>query len=263
MIDRVKAFREPATMVAIVVVLVGIAVTSGRIATDLQTSPLAQVLRVVTGLYGLVDGLVLTVLALSCVLVAPKTRHASQLTLGAAVLLWLGAASGLVFLVITLAARESSLSRVLDSVGGLTDVALRGLMGYALLLAHRVAVAPEAPTEATRTTPAPGAAESPPEELASRPIWQPDEATGVVWRSASDAASGAAAGTYSSSGRSWDVPQEAAQLPPVRQAVSDEPTNPRIRPTHSVPTAPPTPDPAADGAGPEHEPRESDGNPSR
>jgi len=68
MIDRIKAFREPATIVAIVVVLVGIAVTSGRIATDLHTYPLAHVLRGVSGLYGLVDALVLTVLTLACVL---------------------------------------------------------------------------------------------------------------------------------------------------------------------------------------------------
>jgi hypothetical protein len=131
MIDRIKAFREPATIVAIIVVLVGIAATSGRIATDLHTYPLAQVLRGVSGLYGLVDALVLTVLALACVLVTPKTRHAEQLTLGAALLLWLGAVVGLVFLVVSLlAAGEGSWSRILESIGGLTDIALRGLMGY-------------------------------------------------------------------------------------------------------------------------------------
>ena len=262
MIDRIKAFREPATTVAVIVVLVGIAATSGRIATDLHTYPLAQLLRGVTGLYGLVDGLVLTALALACVLVAPKTRHASQLTLAAALLLWLGAVAGLVFLVISLlAAGESSLSRVLDSIGGLTDVALRGLMGYVLLLAHRVAVAPG--VEETRTAPAPVVEEPPKDEPSSRPIWQADEATGVVWRSASEAASGAAAGTYSSSGGSWDVPQEAAELPPLRQVVSDEPTSPRIRRTHPAPTAAPTWDPAADVTRREHEPREGDGNTSR
>ena len=251
MIDRIKAFREPATLVGIIVVLLGIAATSGRIATDLHTYPLAQVLRGVSGLYGLVDGLVLTVVALSCVLVTPKTRHAEQLTLAAALLLWLGAVVGLVFLVVSLlAAGEGSLSRILESIGGLTDIALRGLMGYVLVLARRVARTSALPLEAAPTTPEPAVEPEAQDEGSSRPIWQPDEATGVVWRSASEAASGAPAGTYSASGRSWDVPQEAAELPPAEKAVSDQPTSPRIVRTDSMPptprSGPPTWDPAAD-----------------
>jgi hypothetical protein len=251
MIDRVKAFREPATLVAVIVVLVGIAGTSGRIATDLHTYPLAQVLRGVSGLYGLVDALVLTVLALSCVLVGPRTRHAEQLTLAAALLLWLGTVVGVVFLVVSLlAAGESSVSRVLESIGGLTDVALRVLMGYVLLLARRVAATPEPLAGARAAAPAPEEEPEPVDEPSTRPIWQPDEATGVVWRSASEAASGAAAGTYASSGGSWDVPQEAAELPPVRPAMSDHPSSPRIAGSHPSPpaprTGPPIWDPAAD-----------------
>jgi len=253
MIDRIKAFREPATIVAIVVVLVGIAVTSGRIATDLHTYPLAHVLRGVSGLYGLVDALVLTVLTLACVLIGPQTRHAPQLTLGASLLLWLGAVVGLVFLVVSLlAAGEGSWSRFLDSVGGLTDIALRGLMGYVLMLAQRVATTPVATSAPTPTvlpsgTPAP---EAPREDSSRRPTWQPDEATGVVWRSAADAASGAAAGTYTSTGGSWDVSPEATELPPVRQPSSDQPSSPRIiGPDDSAPaprSGPPVWDPAAD-----------------
>lgn len=250
MIDRIKAFREPATIVAVVVVLVGIAVTSGRIATDLHTYPLAQVLRGVNGLYGLVDALVLTALALSCVLVAPKTRHARQLTLAASLLLWLGAVVGLAFLVVSLlAAGETSLSRVLESVGGLTDIALRVLMAYVLVLGGRVATGPDQAVPPTAPLPAPAPEVAQDSEPSSRPIWQPDEATGVVWRSASDAASGAAAGTYSSSG-GWDVPAEAAELPPERPAVSDQPTSPRIIRSDTAPLSPrsepPSWDPAAD-----------------
>ena len=224
MIDRIKAFREPATVVVIVVVLVGIAVASGRIATDLHTYPLAQVLRGVSGLYGLVDALVLTVLTLSCVLIGPQTRHAPQLTLAASLLVWLGAVVGLAFLIVSLfAPGEGSWSRFLESVGGLTDIALRGLMGYVLVLARRVATTPvatSAPTPAVLPSAIP-APESSQEDPSRRPIWQPDEATGVVWRSAADAASGAAAGTYQSTGGTWAVPSEATELPPVRDPAAD------------------------------------------
>ena len=268
MIDRIKAFREPATIVAIVAVLLDIAATSGRIATDLHTYPLAQVLRGVSGLYGLVEALVLTVLALACVLVTPKTPHAEQLTSAAALLLWLGAVVGLVFLVVSLlAAGEGSVSRILESIGGLTDIALRVLMGYALLLAHRVAVAPTSMAQAASEPPTSETPATPEDEPSSRPIWQPDEATGVVWRSASEAASGAAAGTYRSSGGSWDVPQEAAELPPVRQTVSDQPTSPRIIGPDSAPPAPrsgpPSWDPAADVTRRDREPRTGDENTTR
>jgi hypothetical protein len=254
MIDRIKAFRESATVVAIVVVLVGIAVTSGRIATDLHTYPLGQVLRGVSGLYGLVDALVLTVLTLACVLIGPQTRHAPQLTLAASLLLWLGAVVGLVFLVVSLlAAGEGSWSRFLESVGGLTDIALRGLMGYVLILAQRVATTPVAtpaptPTLAPSGTPAP---EAPREDSSRRPTWQPDEATGVVWQSAADAASGAAAGTYQWTGGTWAVPSsEATELPPVRQPSADQPSGPRIVGRDDAAPAPrsgpPVWDPAAD-----------------
>ncbi len=253
MIDRIKAFREPATIVAIVVVLVGIAVTSGRIATDLHTYSLAHVLRGVSGLYGLVDALVLTVLALACVLIGPQTRHAPQLTRAASLLLWLGAVVGLVFLVVSLlAAGEGSWSRLLESVGGLTDIALRGLMGYVLILAQRVATMPVAtsappPTVLPSGTPA---VEPPRDDSSRRPIWQPDEATGVVWRSAADAASGAAAGTYQPAGGTWALPSEATAPPSVRPPSGDQPSGPRIvGPEDKSPpprSGPPVWDPAAD-----------------
>ncbi len=266
MIDRIKAFREPATIVAIIAVLVGIAATSGRIATELRTYPLAQVLRGVSGLYGLVEALVLTMLALTCVLVTPKTRHAAELTLAAAFLLWLGTVVGLAFLAVSLlAAGEGSLDRILESIGGLTDIALRGLMGYVLLLARRVALSPVPATEATPTTPAPDGAQASRVEPSSRPVWQPDEATGVVWRSASEAASGAAAGTYASTGGSWGVPQQAAELPPGRQAASGQPTSPRIVSSGTTPpsprSGPPVWDPAADVTRRDREPPQGDEEP--
>lgn len=250
MIDRIKGFREPATVIALVVVLAGIAITSGRIATGLQDFPLAQVLRGVSGLYGLVDALVLTVLALACVLVRPQTRHAIQVTLAAAALIWFGAIVGLVFLGVSLfAGGEGSIARVLESIGGLTDIALRVMMGYALVLARRVALESANQPEAAAV---PVPLEPPaPEDAGQRPTWQSDEATGVVWRSAADAASGAAAGTYGTAGRGWGVgPQVPA--PPQGQETTEPatPEGPRIVLPGETPmeprSGPPTWDPAAD-----------------
>lgn len=249
MIDRIKGFREPATIVALVVVLVGIAITSGRIASGLQDYPLPQVLRGVSGLYGLVDALVLTVLALSCVLVRPQTRHAVQLSLAAAALVWLGAVVGLVFLGVSLfAGGGGSLARVLESIGGLTDIALRVMMGYALVLSRRVA----AESAERSATPVLAPVEPAAVEIPGRqPTWQSDEATGVVWRSAADAASGAAAGTFRAAGRGWDVDPQVPETPDPRETtLRDTPGQPRIvLPGETDPqprTGPPSWDPAAD-----------------
>lgn len=250
MIDRVKSFREPAAVVAVVVVLVGIAVTSGRIASGLQDFPLTQVLRGVGGLYGLVDALVLTVLALSCVVVGPVTRHAVQITLAASVLLWLGVVAGVAFLVISLfVAGEGSLARVLESVGGLTDIALRVLMAYALVLARRVAV-DDAPAALALPEAAP-LQDAPAEDPSRRPTWQPDQASGVVWRSAADAANGAAAGTYGGSGRGWDVDPESPELPSLPEPREGRgPAGPLIvmpgETGSELRSGPPSWDPAAD-----------------
>jgi hypothetical protein len=250
MIDRIKGSREPATVVALVVVLAGIAITSGRIATGLRDFPLGQVLRGVSGLYGLVDALVLTVLALSCVLVRPETRHAVQVTLAAAALIWLGAIVGLAFLVVSLfAGGEGSIARVLESIGGLTDIALRVMMGYALVLARRVALE-SANQPAVVDVPVP--LEAPATGDTDRhPTWQADEATGVVWRSAADAASGAAAGTYATAGGGWDV--GPPNLPPPQIHETTEPATPEgpriVLPGETPPeprSGPPTWDPAAD-----------------
>lgn len=250
MIDRIKGFREPATVIALVVVLVGIAITSGRIASGLQDFPLSQVLRGVSGLYGLVDALVLTVLALTCVLVRPQSRHAVQVTLAAAALIWLGAVVGLAFLGVSLfAGGEGSLARVLESIGGLTDIALRVMMGYALVLARRVALeAADQPAAASVPVQLEPAAPADPARL---PTWQSEEATGVVWRSAADAASGAAAGTYGTAGRGWDVDPQAPEVPQLREMPAPAtPEMPRIvLPGETPPeprSGPPRWDPADD-----------------
>jgi len=249
MIDRIKGFREPATVIALVVVVAGIAITSGRIVSGSQDLPLGQVLRGVSGLYGLVDALVLTVLALACVLVRPQTRHAVQVTLAAAALIWLGAVVGLVFLGVSLfAGGEGSIARVLESIGGLTDIALRAMMGYALVLARRVALE-SADQPAAPAVPVP--LEPVPVDAPRRPTWQSDEATGVVWRSAADAAIGVAAGTYGTAGRGWDVDPQVSAPPEVQETTElATPEGPRIVLPGETPTAPrsgpPRWDPAAD-----------------
>ncbi|HSN11670.1 MAG TPA: hypothetical protein VLS51_06160, partial [Propionibacteriaceae bacterium] len=80
-------------------------------------------------------------------------------------------------------------------------IALRALMGYALVLGRRVATAPPA-QPATQPTPSavvPGQVpESSAADATALPSWHPDEAAGVVWRSAADAATGAPGGSYGS-----------------------------------------------------------------
>ncbi|HQE32283.1 MAG TPA: hypothetical protein PLG38_09740, partial [Propionibacteriaceae bacterium] len=99
MIDRLKRFREPAAIVALLVVLFQCGATIVRFVIEARTAPVTTVMRGTTGLFGLVDAMVLTALTLSCVMVVPVTRWAKQLTLVSAVIMAIGALSGLVLLV--------------------------------------------------------------------------------------------------------------------------------------------------------------------
>ena len=71
MIDQLKRFREPAAIVALLVVLFQSGATVVRFVVEARRTPVTTVMRGTTGLFGLVDAMVLTVLVLACLMVAP------------------------------------------------------------------------------------------------------------------------------------------------------------------------------------------------
>ncbi len=217
MIDKLKRFREPAALLALIVVVLESGLTIFRFVVELRTTALTTVMRGTTGLFGLVDGMVVTALVLSCVMVVPVTSRARLLTFTSALVMAIGAVTGLVLLVGALLDPAGWFSRLLESVGGIADIAFKGL--FAWLLWHGYQAVSEAEAEGAGPTGAgagagAGAAPVPPEPSRG-PTWATDQATGVVWRRAGDAASGAAAATYEATGQGW-TPAAVAELPAIR-----------------------------------------------
>lgn len=217
MIDKLKRFREPAAVVALLVLLFESGATIVGIVVESRTTALTTVMRGTTGLFGLVDAMVLTALVLACVMVVPVTRFAKQLTLTSAVLMAIGAVTGAILLVGALLDPAGWFSRLLESLGGIAEIIFKALFAWLLWHGYRAVVE----SEREAAAPAPqvaGTAGVPGTTLA--PVWAPDQATGVVWRRAGDAATGAAAATYEGTAGSWSpsvpaVRPDGSLLPPV------------------------------------------------
>lgn len=219
MIDKLKRFREPAAIVALLVVLLECGTTIARFVIETRNTPLTTVMRGTTGLFGLVDGMVLTALVLACVMVAPVTRRAKRLTFVSALVMAVGALTGVVLLVGALLDPAGWFSRVLESLGGIADIVFKGLFAWLLWNGFR------AVAESASQTSVPVVADHTlvPPDPSRTPVWSADQATGVVWSRAGDAASGAAARTYDAPTGGWtpapDVPLPAIRseglLPPV------------------------------------------------
>ncbi len=213
MIDRLKRFREPAALVALLVVLFECGATLVRFFLEARTTPATTVMRGTTGLFGLVDAMVLTALVLACVMVAPVTRWARQLTLGSAIVMTVGALAGVVFLLGALLDPAGWFSRLLESLGGFAEIIFKGLFAWLLWNAYRAVVDSEA--EAARPAPdVVGQAVVPPDPT-RQPIWTADTASGAVWRRAGDAAMGAAATGVGEAGDGW-TPIATPDLPAIR-----------------------------------------------
>ena len=132
-------------------------------------------------------------LACLCFFIAPATRHARAVTLVAAWVLTLGVALTAAAFALGVLAAGNALGVILEVIGGLLDLLLKAVAAGALWVllrgvrAGRIDVAASA-EPAVEAVPADPAAELVTPE--PRTTWGRGEATGAVWRTADDAASG-------------------------------------------------------------------------
>lgn len=242
MIDQLKRFRELATWVVLAVLLAGMGLAVGQIVYGLLVEGLT-VTRAFEAVSGKVMNLVVPILliglVLSCLFVAPATPRAQRLTKISAWLVTIGTALGLVFMVVGVAASATPFAMVVEILGGLLDAVLKAVTAIVLWLlvrglrAGRVTPATaepaEAPAELTESRPAPAEAQS-----VLAPVWQPEQAAGASWRTASDAASGASASSWGESGR----PAAGNRWQPSAPRSADSAPEPAAQPTDSAAPAP-------------------------
>lgn len=188
MIENLKRSREPLSWILMGLVLLSMGLTGWRLAMALEEMPAVAAFQEVGGQWlNFAIGFVLVLVVMSCSWAAPATPHAGLITRAAAVLLSVGVVLTLGSALMGMWASAAGIGVVLDVFGGLLDVALKALLAGSLWIFLRG-------VKAGRIETAPASASTPPvvEEASHETSHESgDSATGTVWWTAADAASGA------------------------------------------------------------------------
>lgn len=206
MVENLKRLREPVAWVVLAVTAAGLVLSIVRLVLAVTTEGSALVdafQDVANSAMNLTLVVLIVALVWACLFVAPTTPRASKLTLTAA---WVVTAGTLITLVATVAGLSASagvLGVILEFLGGLLDIILKSLATITLWLIHR---ALRAGRMQSATVPVTTAAVEPVAAQESEPTpapttWRPSEASGSVWRTASEAAEGAPATAHGEPGR--------------------------------------------------------------
>jgi hypothetical protein len=218
-----QRLREPAAIVVLSVLGIGLALAAVRLIMRLGTAQVGHASSgavVLAAGYSLTDGLTIVTLTLlvACCTAWSATTHARLLTQLSLAVIGVEIAAALVLSLVGLTL-DSRATTAVDYLSFLLSLVIPVL---ALLALWRVlAVQPKASSstsaetaELESSTGQTGSSstqpelEAPVEDPQNRPIWQRDEAAGAVWYTASDAASGAAAS-------GWAGPGEPAGWQPI------------------------------------------------
>ena len=223
-IDKAKQLREPAVVVAWAVLMVQLIISWVVFARVLGPQSVAEA--------GAVAGsrnaaffttFVILLLAIST-LINPVTKNSRILIMVSGHLLMASFATSLVLLIMSLTG-GFDFGAVLTLIGGLLDVAIKLLSALALYWLvdwGRKANSQAAPKQQQLSITADGEG--------GAPVWQPNQASGLQWTRAGDAASGVAGNSAQfNSGSNWQpatrpqLPQAAAaQQPPAGHRLFDE-----------------------------------------
>ena len=191
MIDNLKRIREPLTWAVIAVVAANIVLGIVHLVVQLQQSQpvYAAFQEIGSSLMNLTLVVAVVALVCTCFFIAPATPHALLVTRVAAGVLSVGVVLTLVCSALGVAASANPLGVAFEIVGTLLDLILKALAAGVLWVLMRGVNAGRIDTAAPAALPA--AVETKPEATEDVPtVWQRSEATGAVWRTADEAATG-------------------------------------------------------------------------
>lgn len=197
MVENLKRLREPAAWIVLIVTVVSIVLALIRFGVGLTAGMGFAEASQTLGLSVMNLTLVVLVVALvwTCVFVEPTTPRAARLVSLSAAAVTLGTGLTLFGAIAGLTAINGALAIVLEFVGGLLDIVVKGVGAVTLWLIHRGVragrIAPVAPPEESADAPTAAAAGT--ADGASATGWSADASSGRAWASASDAAAGAPA----------------------------------------------------------------------
>ena len=197
--DGLRRLREPAALSVIAVLLIQVLIAwVGYVAYGTVRSPMPETLTI----------LVLGLIVASCVL-GQRTPHARMLTMAALMVSMLSILTSVTLAIMAPVTGPEPLAiawleLVLELVVPvLVIIGLATLLGSQRAAAHPLAAADtalESPANVQAAPMDPAPAALPSSEL--EPVWRPDDASGVAWHTAGDAALGAPAAGWGTPGES-------------------------------------------------------------
>lgn len=197
MVENLKRFREPLTIIVMLAMVANMVISVVRLSVEVtaEDAPVPAAFQdIANSSMNLTLVVLLTGLVLTCLFIVPRSRHAVTLTFWAASIVTIGTLLTLIAAAIGLSASSGVLGVVLEFLGGLLDILIKAIAAGSLWLIWKSAKtgrfshhAPK-PQVVAEPMALPDPADSQPS-----PMWEPNEAAGTVWRSAADAASGSPA----------------------------------------------------------------------
>lgn len=197
MIDTILRFREPTAWLVLAVTVASMALAIVRSGVALVTGGTVAVAAsqdVANTAMNLTLVVVIVAQVCACLFIPPSTPRAPAVARAAALVVTAGTLLTLVAMVLGLSASAGAFGVILEALGGLLDVVLKGAASIVLILIVRAIGAGRLePAEVAAPVPPPEEAAPSAPEPRQAPTWRPSEASGSVWRTASDAADGAPA----------------------------------------------------------------------
>ncbi|MBK8447785.1 MAG: hypothetical protein IPL41_14185 [Micropruina sp.] len=189
MLENLARIREHVTIAVLVIICASLVLGIVRLAI-LVFWQSTQVFEAFAGIGSSIMNLslviVLVALVCTCLFIPPTTPRAVTLTKVSAWVVGIGTVLQLVSLGLGLAASANAFGLIMETLGGLLDIALKALAAGVLWVivkgvkSGRLDLAPAVPE-----------VDAAPEAAKQQPVWRPEQATGTAWRSAREAASGA------------------------------------------------------------------------
>ncbi|HVK44893.1 MAG TPA: hypothetical protein VM429_08310 [Micropruina sp.] len=189
MLENLKRIRQPVTWA--VLVIIGASLVLGVVRLSIlvfwdKTQVFAAFQEIGSSIMSLSLVIALVLLVCACLFVTPATPQAIRLAKLSAWMIGIGTALQLICLILGLAASANAFGLIMEILGGLLDIALKGVAAGVLWVLVRGVKS----GRLDMASPVPEV-EAPVQAPGTVPVWRPEQATGTAWRSARQAASGA------------------------------------------------------------------------
>lgn len=204
MLDNLKRFREPVAWALLAIIVGGMVLAVARLILTLvsgATSVFSAFAIIANSVMNLAAVIALLAAISVCLFVLPTTPRAVQLTRLSAWVITVGTLITLIATIIGISSSAGFFGILFELLGAVFDIAMKVVCAAVLWVIYRAVKAGRMQPDDLRGTAMESEAEV--AGVATAPVWQPGQATGAVWRTAAEAASGEAPQARPTSHNAW------------------------------------------------------------